>query len=127
MTEKTPAEATSTKTTELETIEWDDFAKVELRVGTILSAAPLEGARKPAIRMELDFGALGRKQSSAQLTKHYTPESLIGRQVLAVCNFAPRRIAGFKSEVLVCGFPDEEDQPILVSPDTPVANGGKLF
>ena len=110
-----------------DTITWDDFAKVELRVGTILSAKPLEGARKPAICMELDFGTLGRRQSSAQLTKHYAPESLIGRQVLAVCNFAPRRIAGFKSEVLVCGFPDEEGEPVLVSPDIKVANGGKLF
>ena len=116
-----------TEKTKLETIEWNDFAKVELRVATILSAAPLEGARKPAIRMELDFGELGRKQSSAQLTKHYTPESLIGRQVLAVCNFAPRRIAGFKSEVLVCGFPDAAGEPILVCPDKQVANGGKLF
>ncbi|MGR4001223.1 MAG: tRNA-binding protein [Alphaproteobacteria bacterium] len=112
---------------ETKTITFEEFEKIDLRVGTIISASLLEGARKPSICLKIDFGELGEKQSAAQLTRHYTPEALIGRRVLAVCNFEPRRIAGFKSEVLVCGLPDADGEPVLVSPDIAVANGGKLF
>ncbi|MDA7982452.1 MAG: tRNA-binding protein [Alphaproteobacteria bacterium] len=109
------------------TIAFEDFQKVDIRVGTILSASPLEGARKPSICLRIDFGELGERQSAAQLTRHYDVTSLVGKQVLAVCNFEPRRIAGFRSEVLVCGFPDGDGEPVLVSPDIAVANGGRLF
>ena len=109
-------------------IDLDDFERVDVRVGTIVTAAPLEGARKPAIRLEIDFGPdLGIKRSSAQITVHYEPAELIGRQVAAVVNFPPRRIAGFSSEVLTLGFPDAEGAVVLVRPDLPVPDGGRLF
>ena len=106
----------------------DEFEQVDIRVGTIVTAAPLEGARKPAIRLEIDFGPdLGIRRSSAQITVHYEPAELVGRQVAAVVNFPPRRIAGFSSEVLTLGFPDAEGAVVLVGPDLPVPDGGRLF
>ena len=109
-------------------IAYADFEKVDIRVGTIRAAQPLEGARKPAIRLEIDFGSeIGVKKSSAQLTVHYTPEQLVGRQVAAVVNFPPRQIGKFMSEVLTLGFPDGDGSVVLVVPDKAVPNGGKLF
>jgi tRNA-binding protein len=110
------------------TISWDDFARVDIRVGTVLSAAPNAAARKPALTLEIDFGPeIGRKRSSAQLTELYRPEDLVGRQVAAVVNFPPRQIAKVMSEVLVLGFPDAEGRVVLVTPERLVPNGGKLF
>ena len=110
------------------TITYDDFAKVDILVGTVRAALPLEGARKPAFRLEIDFGPeIGVKRSSAQLTAHYPLDALVGRQVAAVVNFAPKQIGRFMSEVLVLGFPDEAGAVVLVGPDHPVPNGGKLF
>ena len=112
----------------MSTIAYDDFAKVDIRVGTVRTARPLDGARKPAIVLEIDFGPdIGIMKSSAQLTAHYTPESLVGRQVAAVVNFPPRQIGKFMSEVLTLGFPDGDGAVVLVVPDKPVPNGGKLF
>ena len=110
------------------TIAYADFEKVDIRVGTILTAQPLEGARKPALRLEIDFGPeIGVKKSSAQLTVHYAPEVLVGRQVAAVVNFPPRQIGKFMSEVLTLGFPDGAGAVVLVVPEKAVPNGGKLF
>jgi tRNA-binding protein len=109
-------------------IVYADFEKVDIRVGTIRAAQPLEGARKPAIRLEIDFGPeIGVKKSSAQLTVHYTSDQLVGRQVAAVVNFPPRQIGKFMSEVLTLGFPDGDGAVVLVVPDKAVPNGGKLF
>lgn len=108
-------------------IEWADFERVELRVGTVLSAEPLAGARKAAFRLEVDFGELGVKSSSAQITAHYRPEDLVGRQVVAVMNFSPKRIAGFLSQVLVTGFADENGEVVLAVPERGVPNGARLF
>lgn len=109
-------------------ITWDDFERVELRVGTVLAAEPLEGARKPAYKLSIDFGPeIGVKRSSAQLTHLYTPDGLIGRQVLGVVNFPPKRIAGFVSEVLVTGFLREGGGVVLAVPDRAVPNGAKLM
>ena len=109
-------------------ITYADFEKVDIRVGTIRAAQPLEGARKPALRLEIDFGPeIGIKKSSAQLTVHYTPDALVGRQVAAVVNFPPRQIGKFMSEVLTLGFPDADGAVVLVVPDKPVPDGGKLF
>lgn len=109
-------------------IVYADFEKVDIRIGTVRAAQPLDGARKPALRLEIDFGPeIGVKKSSAQLTVHYTPESLIGRQVAAVVNFPPRQIGKFMSEVLTLGFPDADGAVVLVVPDKPVPNGGRLF
>lgn len=105
-------------------ITWDDFQKVDIRVGTILHATPLEGARKPAYRLRIDFGAeLGEKQSSAQITDLYTPEDLIGRQIVGVVNFPPKRIANFPSEVLVLGIVGDERGVVLLNLDREVPNG----
>ena len=109
-------------------ITYDDFAKVDVRVGTVTRAEPFPEARKPAIKLWVDFGGdLGEKRSSAQLTRHYTPETLIGRQVLAVVNFPPRQIGKVLSEVLVLGVPDAEGEVVLITPDHPVPIGGRLF
>jgi tRNA-binding protein len=109
-------------------ITYDDFAKVDIRVGTVRAAQPLEGARKPAFRLEIDFGPeIGLKKSSAQLTVHYGAESLVGRQVAAVVNFPPRQIGKFMSEVLTLGFPDGAGAVVLIVPDKQVPDGGKLF
>src|SRR5207344_519541 len=108
----------------MDQIAYDDFARVDIRVGTILDAQLLEGARKPAFRLEIDFGPeLGVRKSSAQLTAHYTPQSLIGRQVAAVVNFPPRQIGKFMSQVLVLGFPDTQGNVVLFAPDHRVPNG----
>lgn len=112
-----PAEETS----------FDTFRQVDIRIGTIVEAAPLEGARKPSIRLLIDFGpGVGTKKSSAQITDHYVPEDLIGKQVAGVVNFPPRQIGKFMSEVLTLGFPDEKDRIVLFSPDHTVPNGARL-
>lgn len=109
-------------------IAWDDFDRVDIRVGTIVAAAPRTDVRKPAIALEIDFGAaIGRRKSSAQLTVHYTPETLVGRQVAAVVNFPPKQIGKFMSECLVLGFPDADDAVVLLAVDHKVPDGGKLF
>ncbi len=109
-------------------ITFDDFLKVDIRVGTITQAEPYPEARKPAIKVWVDFGAeLGVKKSSAQITKHYSPDTLIGKQVIAVVNFPPRQIGKFMSEVLVLGMPDDEGEVALITPDLAVPNGGRLF
>lgn len=110
------------------TITYEDFERVDIRVGTIVEAAPLEGARKPAYRLLIDFGGeIGTKKSSAQITVHYTPEELVGRQVAAVVNFPPRQIGRFMSEVLTLAFPSDDGSVVLIAPTQPVPNGGKLF
>lgn len=101
----------------------DGFFAYDLRVGTVIEARPNAGARKPALVLTIDFGAIGRRTSSAQLTRHYRPEALIGRQVVAVLNFPPRRIAGVVSEVLVLGACAASDDVVLLAPDQPVADG----
>ena len=109
-------------------ISFDDFLKVDIRVGRVLRAEPFPEARKPALKLWIDFGPeFGTRRSSAQVTRHYAPEELVGRQVLAVVNFPPRQIGKFLSEVLVLGFPDAADAVVLVVPDKSVPNGGKLF
>ena len=111
-----------------EPIAFDDFLKVDIRVGTIVAAEPFPQARKPAFKLTIDFGPeLGLKKSSAQITRHYTPEMLVGRQVAAVVNFPPRQIGPFLSQVLTLGFPDETGEVVLVSPSAKVPDGGRLF
>lgn len=106
----------------------EDFDRLDIRVGTVVDAQPFPEARKPSIRLWVDFGgALGVRRSSAQITVHYAPDRLIGRQVIAVVNFPPRRIAGFESEVLVLGVPDENGAVVLLKPDLQVPVGGKMF
>ena len=111
----------------METITWDDFEKVELRAGTIIEAADFPKARKPAYQLTVDFGPLGIKKSSAQITKHYTKEELPGKQILAVVNFPAKRIANFISEFLVTGLADENGDIVLTTIDKPVPNGSKLI
>ena len=109
-------------------ISFDDFLKVDIRVGRILTAEPFPQARKPAYKLTVDFGPeIGVKKSSAQITKHYTPETLVGRQVAAVVNFAPRQIGPFMSEVLTLGFPDADGEVVLIGPSQAVPDGGRLF
>lgn len=110
------------------TISFDDFLKVDIRVGRITRAEPFPEARKPAIKLWIDFGPeLGEKKSSAQITRHYTPEELVGRQVLAVVNFPPRQIGPMKSEVLTLGVPDADGEVVLIGPGHDVPIGGRLF
>ncbi len=112
----------------MDQIEYADFEAVDIRVGTIVGAERFPEARKPSIKLTIDFGdEVGVKKSSAQLTVHYKPDQLIGRQVCAVVNFPPRQIGPFMSEVLTLGMPDEDGAVVLVRPDLRVPNGGKLF
>ena len=109
-------------------ISFDDFLKVDVRVGQIIRAEPYPEARKPAIKLWIDFGAvLGEKKSSAQITRHYTPEQLLDKKVMAVVNFPPRQIGKFMSEVLVLGVPDQDGEVVLLVPDKDVPVGGRLF
>ena len=109
-------------------ISYDDFAAVDIRVGTVTRAEPFPEARKPAFKLWVDFGGdIGEKRSSAQITAHYTVEGLVGRQVLAVVNFPPRQIGKVMSEVLVLGVPDASGEVVLIGPSLPVPDGGKLF
>lgn len=111
----------------METITWHDFEKVGLYAGTILEVAGFPGARKPAYKIKVDFGPLGIKWSSAQVTKHYTKEELVGRQIIGVVNFPEKQIANFISQFLVTGFADENGDIVLASIDKPVPNGSKLI
>ncbi len=109
-------------------ITWDGFAKVDLRAGTIVKAEPFEGVKKPANKVWVDLGPeIGVKKTSAQITQHYRPADLIGKQVACVVNFPTKQIAAFISEVLMTGFPDENGNVVLTSVDKPVPNGAKLF
>ncbi len=109
-------------------ISYDDFSKVDIRVGTVIRAEPFPEARNPSLKLWVDFGSdVGERKSSAQITRHYDPEALVGRQVAAVVNFPPRQIGPFMSEVLVLGFPDAHGEVVLIGPTLPVPNGGRLF
>ena len=112
----------------MDPIDLAHFEKVEVRVGTIVDAQRFPEARKPSLKLWIDFGGeIGVRQSSAQVTAHYSPDRLIGRQVLAVTNFPPRRIAGFESQVLTLGLPDENGEVVLIRPDIRVPDGGRLY
>ncbi len=109
-------------------ITFDDFLKVDIRVGTVIDAQPYPEARVPAVKLWIDFGEeIGVKKTSAQITKHYTVESVMGRQVCAVVNFPPRQIGKFMSEVLTLGMPDAEGDVVMIAPDQTIPNGGRLY
>lgn len=111
-----------------DTISFDDFLKVDIRVGKVIAAEEFPEARKPAYKMQIDFGPdIGIKKTSAQITKHYTPETLVGRRVMAVVNFPPRQIGPVMSEVLTLGVPDEDGEVVLLRPDLDVPIGGRLY
>lgn len=110
-----------------EQIQFGDFLKVDIRVGTIVAVEDYPEARKPAYKLEIDFGDLGKKRSSAQITHHYRKEDLIGKQVIAVVNFPPKQIGKFMSEVLTLGLPDEKEMVVLLEPTVKVPNGSRLF
>lgn len=109
-------------------VSFEDFLKLDIRVGTVVEVLPFPEARKPAYKLFVDFGeGIGIRKTSAQVTVHYTPDTLVGKQVAAVLNFPPRQIGKFMSEILVLGFPDEQGAVVLVHPSLPVPNGGRLF
>jgi len=109
-------------------IDYADFRRVDIRVGTIVAVEPFPEARRPAVKLQVDFGpAIGLKKSSAQITRNYQSETLIGRQVAAVVNFPPKQIGRFMSEILVLGFPDAQGEVVMIGPDKPVPDGGRLF
>ena len=109
-------------------ISFDDFLKVDVRTGTITRVEPFPEARKPAYKLYVDFGPeIGERKSSAQVTRHYTAEELVGRQVAAVVNFPPKQIGPFRSEILVLGFPDADGEVVMIEPNRPVPNGSRLF
>ena len=111
-----------------DTISWADFQKVDIRIGTVVTAEPFEKARKPAYILTVDFGeGIGTRKSSAQITAHYAPEDLVGRKVAAVLNFPPKQIANIMSEILVLGFPDADGEVVLIGVDRDVPDGGRLF
>lgn len=119
-------QVTTAKSTE--NISFDDFLQVDIRIGTVVDAQPFDEARRPAIKLWIDFGPdLGVRKSSAQITAHYRPQQLVGRQVMAVVNFPPRQIGKFMSEVLILGFEDQGGAIVLARPDQPVANGQRLL
>lgn len=110
------------------TTSFDDFLKIDIRVGTVIAVEPFPEAKKPAYKLTIDFGeGIGTRRSSVQITTRYAPEALVGRQVLAVVNFPPRQIGPFRSEVLTLGFPDAEGQVILAAVERPVPNGARMF
>jgi len=110
------------------TISYDDFRKVDIRVGTIVGVEPFPEARRPALKLTIDFGpAIGQRRSSAQIVTHYKSDELVGRQVAAVVNFPKKQIGRFMSEVLVLGFPDSDGEVVMIAPDKPVPNGGRLY
>lgn len=115
------------KDTLTEQIEFSDFLKVDIRVGTIIKVDDYPEARKPAYKLEIDFGPLGKKRSSAQITRHYSKESLLGKQIIAIVNFPPKQIGKFISEILTLGLPDENGDVVLTEPTRNVPNGSKLF
>ncbi len=107
-------------------IDWEDFEQIDVRTGTILEAMEFPKAKRPAYQLRIDFGPLGIKRSSAQITHHYQPQDLVGKQIIAVVNFPPKQIANFFSECLVLGIYDEHQQVVLLAPDKPVANGQRM-
>ncbi|MDY0883896.1 tRNA-binding protein [Dongia soli] len=109
-------------------ISYEDFRRIDIRVGTIVATEPFPEARRPAIKLTIDFGpVIGQRRSSAQITHHYAPEKLIGRQIAAVVNFPTKQIGKFMSEVLVLGFPDDDGEVVMIGPDQAIPNGGRLF
>ncbi len=109
------------------TIDWADFDRVDLRVGTVIKAEQFTEVKKPSLKLWVDLGDLGIRKSSAQITHRYTPDSVVGKQVVCVVNFPPKQIANFTSEVLITGFPDQDNVVVLCVPDKPVPNGARLF